>query len=183
MTGRLDAVERAGRLISLFCVDGRAFGDVAAVDPADVPAAERSLLDHRSHMTVTMERHHGCAVDLQVVSDRRGDPAEGRWYAREIVLRRGDGAVVQYGIVRIDLAAIDPTAAAAILAKSAPLGRILVSTGMLCDVQHVALLRIEAGPHLQACVGEATTLFGRVAEIAVAGRPAIELLEVVVPAS
>jgi hypothetical protein len=181
MTRRLDAVERAGRLIALFCDDARAFGDLVAVDPSDVPATERSLLDHHRHMTVTMERHHGSAVELQVVAERRGDPAERGWYAREIVLRRGDAAIVQYGIVRIDLAAIEPTAAAAILAKSAPLGRILVSAGVLCDVQHVALLRIEAGPHLHACVGQATTLFGRVAEIAVAGRPAIELLEVVVP--
>lgn len=182
MTGRLDAVGRAGRLIALVCGERQRFGEVAAVGSADVPGTERSLLDHRSHMTVTMERHHGCAVELQVLSERHGEDADGRWYAREIVLRRPDGAIVQYGIVRIDLAAIGPNEAAAILAKSAPLGRILVSAGVLCDVQRVELLRIEAGPHLRERAGLGATLYGRVAEITVAGRPAIELLEVVAPA-
>jgi chorismate-pyruvate lyase len=102
-------------------------------------------------------------------------------YAREILLVRPDGQVVQYGIVRIDLAAVDPATAAAIRRAAAPLGRILIEAGLLCDVQRVSCLRIEPGPHLGGIVGERGPLSGRVAEILVGGQPAIELLEVVVP--
>lgn len=183
MNGRPDAAARAAGLIGMFCGDLRLFGEILPVMAAAVPPAERSLLDHRSHMTVTMERHHGCSVDLQVLAERHADDSPGTLYAREILLRRPDASVVQYGIVRIDFAVIDPAAAAAIRAKSAPLGRILVSAGLLCDVQGVELLRIEPGPYLRDRVGNVGTMFGRVAEIAVDRRPAIELLEVVVPTS
>jgi hypothetical protein len=46
----------------------------------------------------------------------------------------------------------------------------------------VNLLEIEPGPHLRGLVGGAGRSFGRVAEIAVDGRPTIELLEIVVAA-
>ena len=63
-----------------------------------------------------------------------------------------------------------------------PLGRILVAAGLLCDVEDVHLVRIRPGSHLDRLVGVHGTLHGRVADIRVAGVPALELLEVVVPA-
>jgi len=176
-----DAVARAGRLVDLFCEPRGSFGTFEAVPAAAVPEPDRQLLDHRSHMTVTMERHHGCTVDLRVVAERHPAGAGGDSYAREILLVRPDGVVVQCGIVRIDLATLDAETAAAIRGRAAPLGRILVAAGLLCEVQRVALLRIEAGPHLGRWVGRQRRLHGRVAEIVVDGRPAIELLEIVVP--
>lgn len=175
-----DARARAARLVGLFCRDPSAFGVLTAVPAAAVPEADRRLLDHRGHMTVTMERLHGCAVDLRVVAERAaGEGADDR-YAREILLLRPDGAIVQYGIVRIDLATIDPASADAIRKRSAPLGRILLRAGLLCDVQRVELLRVEPGPHLRDLLGDVRLLHGRVAEIAVDGRPLIELLEIAV---
>ena len=180
MTAADTPERRAADLVSLFHAPPEAFGSWEAVTPADVPGPARGLLDHRSHMTVAMERHHGCRVALQVVAERPGD--DDSPYAREILLTRPDGLVVQHGIVRIDLRAVDPHAAAAILARSAPLGRILVETGRLCDVHDVRLLRIVPGPGLIRMLGGATKVaYGRVARIDVGGRPAIELLEVVAP--
>lgn len=178
-----DAVARAGRLVDLFCEPRDAFGTIEAVPAAAVPEPDRRLLDHRSHMTVTMEQHHGCAVDLRVVAERHPAGAAGDSYAREILLVRPDGVVVQYGIVRIDLAILGRATAAAVRGRAAPLGRILVAAGLLCEVQRVALLRIEVGPHLGRWVGQPRRLHGRVAEIMVDGRPAIELLEIVVPSA
>ncbi|MFM9058255.1 MAG: hypothetical protein ACKOSQ_03855, partial [Planctomycetaceae bacterium] len=59
----------------------------------------------------------------------------------------------------------------------APLGRILVEAGALCEVGDVRLLEVVPGPHLARLVGPRPT-FGRVATIAIAGRPAIDLLEI-----
>lgn len=177
-----DPVRRAAALVALFCPAAGEFGRWAAVEPDAVPEVSRRLLDHHGHMTVTMEREHGCPLALRVVADQTS-PTDGR-YSREILLVRPDGRVVQQGIVRIDLAALDLPIADAIRSRSRPLGRILVDAGLLCEVQHVALLRFLPGPHLSEMFGGiAGDTFGRVAAIDVGGRHAIELLEIVAPAS
>jgi len=178
-----DAVGRARELAGLFHVDLDAFARFTAASPADLPAGPRRLLAHASHMTVAMERFHGGPVSLTVAARR--DSADGR-YAREILLATPAGRVVQYGVVRIDLRALPPTTAAAIRAESAPLGRILIDAGLLCEVNDVALLEVRAGRELAALCGrpaETTFLhtFGRVATIGVVGRATVELLEVVAP--
>lgn len=174
-----DAVARGRELVGLFCPDTESFGRLTEVGSAELPDVDLALLDHRSHMTVTMERHHGCPLGVRVLAERTGD---GERYAREILLVRPDGRAVQYGIVRIDLGAVDPQTAAAIRRGAAPLGRILIEAGLLCDVTRVSLVRIEPGSHLRELVPVAASLSGRVAEILVGGQPAIELLEVVLPA-
>lgn len=180
MSGCVSPEQRAADLVAVFHGSPAAFGSCTAVTASEVPEPSRSLLDHCSHMTVAMERHHGCPVELRVVAER---PADGdSRYAREILLARPDGHVVQHGIVRIDLTAVDPAAAAAIRARSAPLGRILIETGRLCEVHDVRLLCITPGPDLVRLMGvDAAAAYGRVARIDVGGRPAIELLEIVVP--
>jgi chorismate-pyruvate lyase len=136
-------------------------------------------------MTVAMERRHGGPVGLRVVAELSADAGEaaGDWYAREILLLGPSGAVVQHGIVRIDLNAVGPAVAAAIRAGKIPLGRILIDAGLLLEVQRVGLVAVEPGPHLAALFAGATgPAYGRVAEIVVNGRPAVELLEIVAPA-
>jgi chorismate-pyruvate lyase len=165
-------------------LDPAGFGRLHAVHPDAVPDVPRRLLDHRSHMTVAMERFHGGAVALRVVAERPVAAGPGERYAREILLARGDGMVMQHGIVRIDLDAVPTPTAAAIRERRLPLGRILIDAGLLCDVQDVRLLEVTAGPHLAALFGRAagTVAYGRVAEIRVAGVAAVELLEIVAPA-
>lgn len=161
----------------MFC-DPIGFGTLRGVPAGLVPEPDRGLLDHRSHMTAAMERVHG-SVGLRVVATAAG----GR-YAREIILEDTSGRPVQYGIVRIDLTALDETLAGEIRAARRPLGRILIDGGVLREVHDVALLEIVPGPHLrrELALPERTgPLHGRVAEIELNGRKAVELLEVVVP--
>lgn len=173
------AVARGRDLVSLFHPDLESFGHIRLATPERMPEAARQLLDHRSHMTVAMERVHG-PVTLRVVD--RGEDAVGR-YAREILLRRADGRVVQHGIVRLDLRRLAPQTAAAIRAEAIPLGRILIDAGLLRDVHDVALLEIEPGPHLRRLFDNDRTTHGRVATIDLDGVPAVELLEIVAPGS
>lgn len=168
------AAERAADLVRLFVDRPADFGTLTPVTAPAVPEPFRSLLDHESHMTVAMERHHGGPVELKVLAERLGP---GLAYAREIVLSGPGGRVVQYGIVSLDLACVDASTASRIRAGAEPLGRILVAAGALCAVGDVALLGVEPGPHLRALIGPRPT-FGRVAGISVAGRAAIRLLEI-----
>jgi len=185
-----DPVVRATSLVHLFC-NSAEFGLLQSVTPDQVPEPARTLLDHRSHMTVAMERFYGGDVRLRVVA-KANDPlaltARNDWYAREILLETADGTIVQHGIVRIDLAHLDAATAAAIRAARRPLGRILIEAGMLREVHGVRLLHVAPGPHLREllCGGDfggaaVEPLYGRVATIELDGRPAVELLEIVVP--
>jgi hypothetical protein len=177
-----DAVLRARDLAAFFDADPAAFGRFDEVPAARLPAGPRRLLDHASHMTVAMEQFHGGPVGLRVV--RRREDAAGR-YAREILLTGPDGRVVQHGIVRIDLGRLAPAVAEAIRAEATPLGRILLTAGLLGEVHDVNLLEILPGPHLESLFERATAAtgptFGRVATIDLDGSPAIELLEIVAP--
>lgn len=177
------AAGRASALVREFCPDPDDFGRWREVAADAVPGPARRLLDHRGHMTVTMERLHGVPVGLRVVAAHPPATAGGL-YAREILLVVGDGAVVQHGIVRIDLAAVPPLTAAAILEGRGPLGRILVDAGIMCEVQDVRLLEVAVGPHLATLFGcrPGVVSHGRVAAIHVSGAAAVELLEIVAPA-
>jgi chorismate-pyruvate lyase len=171
-----DPVARAADLAQLFC-DPAGFGSLRGISAAVVPEPARRLLDHRSHMTAAMERVHG-PVGLRVVSIASGGP-----YAREIILENSAGRPVQYGIVRIDLTALDEAIVEQIRAAQRPLGRILIDGGVLREVQDVDLLEVVPGPHLRGVLDlpeAAGPLHGRVAEIALNGRAAVELLEIVV---
>lgn len=177
-----DSVDRGLRLVRIFHRDPAVFGRLRSVAGAAVPRRARDLLDHRQHMTVAMERRHGGPVGLRVVAEIAGEDRGGLpvSYAREILLLGSDGAVVQHGIVRIDLTAVGQDVAATIRSGKAPLGRILIDAGLLLEVQRVGLLGIEPGPHLRGLLrGPQGHTFGRVAEIIVNGRPAVELLEIV----
>jgi hypothetical protein len=182
MTGGGDeAVVRAASLAGLFAAGLEDFAEIRPVVADRVPEPFRSLLDHGSHMTVAMERFHGVPVGVRVLAEHRG-PAAAR-YAREILLAVPDpghpgGRTVQYGIVRIDLAAVDPDIGDRILRRDEPLGRILIEAGAHCAVRDVRLLEVVPGPRLRRVLGPSAT-FGRVAHILVGDRPAIELLEIV----
>lgn len=186
-----DSVARALELVSLFAEPGPSFATFRPVEREEVPEPARTLLDHTRHMTVAMEAHHGAPLGLRVVARARdlgasdgGNP----WYAREILLLSPQGALVQYGIVRINLEHVDRTTAAAIRAARIPLGRVLINAGLLREVHDVSLLEVRPGPRLASLFGglpvpgvPSAPTYGRVAEISLGGHPAVELLEIVVP--
>jgi chorismate-pyruvate lyase len=169
-----------GKLIRLFYADPAELGQFKNCDEASVPAPYRALLAHDAHMTVTVERRHGCPVSVEVLESHENQTH----YVRKILLRRtSDNRVVQFGIVRLKLAAIDAEPRAEILAKQIPLGRALIQHNVMRHVELLDVWSIECGralaEHFVVEKGHAT--FGRTALIYCNAESAIELLEIVAP--
>ena len=155
-------------------------GDFQSV--TSVPPPYNQLLDHHAHMTVTVESHYDQKVDVHVHRHRSRD----HWYAREITLVTTQSRrIVQYGIVRLNTAALDSTVWQQIESQRIPLGRVLIDNNVLREVQLCGLWQVKAGPSLAGlmhlCVGD--VLYGRTARIFCDGAPAIELLEILAPAT
>jgi hypothetical protein len=151
------------------------------VVPADeVPPPYHGLLVHEHHMTVTVEAFHGSLVDVRVL-DRRH---KGDSYARKILLAlQGSGRVVQFGIMRIDLALCSPEVRAEIVAGQTPLGRILIQHDVLRRIEPTAFVRVIPGHAMTTWFGleRSRATYGRLAIIHCNGHPAVELLEIVAP--
>lgn len=145
-----------------------------------LPEPYRLLLAHSEHMTVTNEAYYGKPVDVRVLeAGQIGD-----FYHRRIVLNlRGSDRIVQYGVVRIDLALLSPEVRKAILAQKTPLGRILIEHNVLRRVEPTAFLQIDPGPTLTEALRltKLAKLFGRTGVIFCNDRPAIAVLEVPSP--
>lgn len=165
-------------LIALFYDDVQQVGQIELVDAEKVTQPSRQLLDHEHHMTVTVERFHGCPVDVQVLQSR----IDGDHYSRKILLtRHRDGKVVQFGIVRMDRTQLAKPVREAIESQEVPLGRILIENDVLRRVKLVGLCKVSASKEVAGYFGctEGEVLFGRTALIYCDGQPAIELLEIV----
>lgn len=150
-----------------------------------LPTLYRDLLAHDAHMTVAMERQHGCAVDVKVLEQR----LDGALYCRKILLlKTGTEEVVQFGIVRFHLQYVTDAVRADILSGETPLGRILIQQNVLRHVDLGALLRITPGESLlryfgsdSANDGSADVLYGRLATIFCDQKSAVDLLEISAP--
>jgi hypothetical protein len=109
---------------------------------------------------------------------------DGESYSREILLELGESKrVVQYGVVRIDLACCTPKVRDAILEEKTPLGRVLIENNVLRQIEPTAFLRIETGPKLVQWFGLAkpALTYGRMGVIFTDARPAIAVLEILAP--
>jgi chorismate-pyruvate lyase len=182
-------------LVGLFYEDAArsSLGEFHAIeDAARIPQPQRELLNHESHMTVTVEAFHQGPVDVRVHRTRFGiDPGDNfrgpeidraRWYAREITLHRHrDGVPVQYGIVRLNIALLAPAVWQEIRSQRIPLGRVLIEHRVLREVELCGLWQITAGPALadQLSLQPGACVYGRTARIHCDSQPAIELLEIV----
>ena len=143
-----------------------------------MPAKHRSLLAHNDHMTVALESFHKSPVTVAAMDEWRDEAS----YARTSLLsRQTDGAVVQFGIMRIWLADLPAAAQEEITGKRAPLGRVLIEHNVLREVELITLWRIQPGPVLQEHlgVGGKEPVYGRTAQILVDERPTVQLLEIV----
>ena len=173
-------LEQAASLAAPFFAPIEALGELTPVGVADLPDEAQTLLAHSGHMTVTLEAWHESLVDVRVVAER----SVPRSYARHSLLaRRSDGRVVQSGVMRIDLTGLPETVREAIERGECPLGRILIRSNLLREVELLALWRIEAGRSLaeELHFPPGVVIHGRSARILVEGRPAVELLEIVKP--
>lgn len=146
-----------------------------------VPPPYHELLVHNHHMTVTVEAFHGDLVNVRILSRLRA----GDSYSRKILLTlKGNGKVVQYGIMRVHFRYCTPAVRDEIIAGKTPLGRILIQHNILRRVEPTAFLRIVPGPALmkEFRLDAPTPTFGRLAYIYCDGFPAVEVLEIVIPA-
>jgi chorismate-pyruvate lyase len=149
----------------------------------DVPHPYHKLLVHTHHMTVTVEDFYRSPVDVRVLACRR----EGNEYARKILLTLKEDArrVVQFGLVRINLAVCPEPVRNAIIEGKTPLGRILIEHNMLRRIEPLAFLRVTLGPVMTEWFHAApgTETFGRIGVIYTGKRPAVEVLEILAPVS
>lgn len=170
---------------------------------ARCPPPFDQLLNHNSHMTVTVEAFHQEQVDVVVhrtcsrLSDGRsiwrGDPelqGDGRSrvaqqtvaYSREITLVTHETRkIVQYGLVRLDPSTIGREVWMEIAGEGIPLGRALISHNVLRSVELDRLWKITPGKSLMSFLKTVPDqiLYGRTALIRCNDQPAIELLEIV----
>lgn len=166
------------RLASLFYDDLSKLGQFDPVAPDDLPHDYRTLLAHNDHMTVTLEAFHGCPVDVRVLDECRDEAS----YARNSLLaRHRDGAILQFGIVRLWMGDLPAAARDEITAQRLPLGRVLIEHNVLREVELITLWRITPGPTLKLHMrlADDTPVFGRSAQILVDERPTVQLLEIV----
>ena len=104
-------------LVGLFYPQPELLGRFEEVDSHDLSRDYRMLLAHDSHMTVTVERFHNTPVNVRVLESQ----LTGQHYARKILLaRQSDGVVVQFGIMRLDFAAVSPRCDARLRASRRP---------------------------------------------------------------
>ena len=153
----------------------------AEVPADDVPEPYHQLLVHTHHMTVTVERFYGSPVNVRVLNCRRA----GNEYARKILLTLKDDsrAVVQFGLVRINLGVCPEPVRNAIIEGKTPLGRVLIQHDMLRRIEPVAFLRVALSPTMAEWfrVPPGTETFGRIGVIYTGDRPAVEVLEILAP--
>ena len=160
-------------LLGLFYEQSNTLGSFQLQRADDCPASYQKMLAHKSHMTVTVERRHGCPVGVEVLQSETTE----QHYLREILLRRSvDQRVVQYGIVRLALSAIQPSVRDEIMAQEIPLGRVLIQHNVLRQVQLNGLWKVECGAKLADCFGVSIghITYGRTALIYCDGDPAVE---------
>jgi chorismate-pyruvate lyase len=167
-------------LVGLFYDLPDDLGQFDSLPANQVPQPYHDLLCHRHHMTVTVERFHRSSVDVRVL-DRR---TSGDVYSRNILLsRRSDGCIVQFGIVRMNFAAIDPQVRHEIESESIPLGQVLINHNIMREIELVGLWRVAPGPDLSRFfqLSSPVITYGRTAVIHLNSQPTIELLEIVTP--
>jgi hypothetical protein len=150
------------------------------VAPEELPPPFDRLLFHEHHMTVTQEAHHGDAVDVEALQEHRGRHT----YSRKSLLRlRQSRRVVQFNLMRVHFRYCSEAVRQEILARGTPLGRVLINHNVLRRVMPTAFLRITPGPSLARWFEPQAprVTYGRLALIVCDERPAVEVVEIVVP--
>jgi chorismate-pyruvate lyase len=167
-------------LAGLFYADKSQLGVFEEVHVESVPEPYRRLLAHHEHMTVSVEKYHGCAVDVEVLEAKQG----GDFYFRKIILhRQSNHRPVLFGIPRLNLRLLADDVRREIQSQLAPLGRVLIQHNVLREVQLASLYQVTPGPDLCRLfeLEEPQITYGRTAFIYCDGLPAVELLEIVAP--
>ena len=168
-------------LVKLFYRQVSDLGDFDLVPGGGLPREYSHLLDHNHHMTVTLESHHGCPVEVEVLECESVADV----YRRKILLRRqSDRHVVMFGIVQLHTRYLSKVVREEIESQQTPLGRVLIDHNVLRRVELGKLWKVVPNVELQQHfqLNSARVTYGRTAVIHCNGEPAIELVEIVAPA-
>lgn len=152
------------------------------VEESALPSPYRELLAHRQHMTAMLRNHYGAGVALHVNEHGFADG----WYRRVIQLTLpASGAVVELGIVAMDMSKLPADVQEAIRLRQRPLGDILCASNVLREITPRWYLRFPGTADNLAPWGASFDhdIFGRVGVMHCDGHPAIELLEIVTGAA
>ena len=140
----------ASRLATLFYAISTSWAGSSRWRSTSCRADYRTLLAHHDHMTVALESFHQSPVSVEALAEWRDEAS----YARTSLLsRQSDGAIVQFGIMRIWLADLPADAQEEITEQAAPLGRVLIEHNVLREVELITLWKITPGPVLQQHLG------------------------------
>ena len=97
-------------------------GAFRPLNGSEVPEPAKQLLVHRRDMTSTLAEHHGSALRVEILQQRR----LGDLYLREVFLRTlATDRSVEYGVIAISLEQFPPAAQDIIQAGRMPLGAVL----------------------------------------------------------
>jgi hypothetical protein len=166
------------RLLYAFFGDS-ALPQIERVDAEEVPEPYHRLLVHDQHMTVTLEAHHGKPVTVVPWKVHR----HGDIYGRKLDLIVEPGKTVMTGVMLINFGYCTDGVRDAVIAESAPLGRILIENDVLRRIDATAFVKLlAADPLVQRFkLPQPKPAYGRIATIYCDDRPAIDLLEIVAP--
>jgi len=150
---------------------------VTAIDPDDIPLPYRSLLVHRTDMTLTLERHFGGRVMLRPLATFLHGP----WYFRRVLLAQEyTGRPVEMGAIRIRVSAFPARIQKQILKNDVPLGRLLRDGGVDYESRPTVFLSVTPNPEMMGVfwMREAKTLYGRRTEMIHKGAKIGDIVEV-----
>jgi chorismate-pyruvate lyase len=151
--------------------------DAEVIEADSIPQPYRSLLVHRTDMTLTLERHFGGRVALRPLATF----STGLWYFRRVLLAQEyTGRPVEMGAIRIKVGAFSDRIRRQILKNDVPLGRLLRDGGVKYESRPVAFLAIKPNPEMMGVfwMREARTLFGRRTEMIHDGAKIGDIVEV-----
>ncbi|HUS34949.1 MAG TPA: hypothetical protein VM680_06315 [Verrucomicrobiae bacterium] len=160
---------------------GRVLPRIVAVNGAELPEPQRTLLVHDSDMTPTLEKFHGEDIHLRVI---RSEERDGAYYREVVLLLDKTKRPVEFGAIKIYLGLFPAAAQKSILDEDLPLGTVLARFKVKHTSRPKAYLKIEADDFIcqalslkpgQTLYGRRNTLFDP------QQRPLAEIVEILPP--
>ena len=151
--------------------------EVELIDPDDIPLPYRSLLVHRTDMTLTLERHFGGRLALRPLATF----VQGPWYFRRVLLAQEyTGRPVEMGAIRIKVPAFPARIQKQILKNDVPLGRLLRDGGIEYESRPTVFLSVTPNAEMMGVfwMRESKTLYGRRTEMIHKGAKVGDIVEV-----
>ena len=150
---------------------------VKVVEPRDIPPPYRSLLEHDSDMTLTLERHFGGRIVLRPLSTFT---SRGSYFRRVLLVQEYAGRPVEMGAIRMRLDAFGVRLRNKILKNKIPLGRILRDGHFAYKSDVKAFLAVTPNPEMMGVfwMREPRILYGRRTEIVRHGAKIGDIVEV-----